>query len=294
MPKAPRRRDVLDRFRHMEPMADIPSALPIEEQQGQTFPYLVRLMQRLLGPKGCPWDREQDEKSLRPFVLEEACEVIDAIDSQDATALCDELGDLALQIVFLAELARNKGQFGPDDVIRAITDKLVRRHPHVFADTRVTGSDDVLKNWNAIKLQEKAARPLLARVPRAMPALQRAQRLGEKVARVGFDWPNAAGSRAKVHEELTELDQAVQDRDKQRMQDELGDLLFALVNFARHLGIDADAALRGTCDRFTRRFAGVEKRVIEKHGGWPSADGRGHLPLEELDEYWEISKLEEP
>ncbi len=277
----------------MEPIADIPCELPIEEQQGQTLPYLVRIMQRLLGPNGCPWDREQDEQTLRRFVLEEACEVIDAIESQDATALCDELGDLALQVVFLAELARNKGQFGPDDVVRAITNKLVRRHPHVFAETTVNSADEVVKNWEAIKLTEKAARPLLASVPRAMPSLQRAQRISEKVARVGFDWPDAAGSRAKVQEELTELDEATSARDSTRMQEELGDVLFALVNFARHRGLDADAALRGTCERFTRRFAGVEKRVIEKHGGWPPAEGHPPLPLAELDEYWDLAKLEE-
>ncbi len=267
--------------------------IPLDEQQGQTFPYLVRLMQRLLAPDGCPWDREQDEKSLRSYVLEEACEVIDAIDSEDATALCDELGDLALQIVFLAELARNKRQFGPDDVVRAISEKLVRRHPHVFAQTQVTGAAEVVRNWDAIKRTEKAARPLLDSVPRALPALQRSQRVSEKAARVGFDWPSPAGSRAKIFEELTELDEAAKGSDAERIQEELGDVLFAIVNFARHLGIDADAALRGTCERFTRRFACVERHVIEKHGAWPSVDGSVKLPLNELDEYWEKAKLED-
>jgi tetrapyrrole methylase family protein/MazG family protein/ATP diphosphatase len=207
--------------------------------------------------------------------------------------LCEELGDLLLQVVFLAELARNKGQFGPDDVVHAITEKLVRRHPHVFADVEVNGSDDVLKNWEAIKRQEKAARPLLAGVPRSMPALTRAQRLSSKVAEVGFDWPNAAGSREKVSEELAELDEAVQTGDIAKMQHELGDVLFALVNLARHIGLDADSALKGTCDRFTRRFSGVEKRVVEKHGAWPSPDSGLKLPLAELDQYWEMAKREE-
>jgi tetrapyrrole methylase family protein/MazG family protein/ATP diphosphatase len=277
----------------MQTTADIAPELPLPEQQGQTFPYLVRLMQRLLGPNGCPWDREQDEQSLRQYVLEEACEVIDAIDSQDTPALCDELGDLLLQVAFLAELARSKRQFGPDDVVHAITDKLVRRHPHVFGETEVSGADDVVKNWDAIKRQEKANRPLLAGVPRSMPALARAQQLSKKVAKVGFDWPNAAGSREKVTEELGELDEAVKSNDPERMQQELGDVLFALVNFARHLGIDADAALRGTCDRFTRRFTGVETRVIERHGSWPSGEGSEPLALAELDQYWEMSKREE-
>jgi tetrapyrrole methylase family protein/MazG family protein/ATP diphosphatase len=277
----------------MQTSQDIAPSLPIEAQDGQTLPFLVRLMQRLLGPDGCPWDREQDEKSLRRFVLEEACEVIDAIDSQDPAALCDELGDLLLQVVFLAELARNKRQFGPDDVVHAITEKLVRRHPHVFGDVEVSGADDVLKNWDAIKRQEKAARPLLAGVPRSMPALNRAQRLSSKVAQVGFDWPNAAGSREKVAEELTELDEAVKSGDASKMQHELGDVLFALVNLARHIGVDADSALRATCDRFSQRFASVEKRVIENHGGWPTPESNTTLPLAELDQYWDMAKREE-
>lgn len=277
----------------MQTTANIAPELPIEEQQGQTFPYLVRLMQRLLGPDGCPWDREQNEQSLRQYVLEEACEVMDAIDSQDATALCDELGDLLLQVAFLAELARSKRQFGPDDVVRAITDKLVRRHPHVFGETEVSGADEVVENWDAIKRQEKANRPLLAGVPHSMPSLNRAQQLSKKVAKVGFDWPSAAGSREKVTEELGELDEAVKGNDTDRMQQELGDVLFALVNYARHLGLDADCALRGTCDRFTRRFAGVEKRVLEKHGSWPAGEGSVPIPLTELDQYWDMSKREE-
>jgi MazG family protein len=278
----------------MDTQCSVSPEIPLGEQQGQTFPYLVRLMQRLLGPNGCPWDREQTESTLRRFVLEEACEVIDAIDAGDAAALCDELGDLALQVVFLAELARNRRQFGPDDVVRAITAKLVRRHPHVFADTQVSGAAEVVRNWDAIKRTEKEARPLLGNVPRALPALQRSQRLSEKAAKVGFDWPNADGSRAKVSEELAELDLAMKGSDARRVQEELGDVLFALVNLARHLDIDADAALRGTCERFVKRFARVESRVIETHGEWPSLDGSQKLPLCELDEYWERAKVEDP
>ncbi len=277
----------------MDLEASIAPEIPLGEQQGQTFPYLVRLMQRLLASDGCPWDREQTELTLRRYVLEEACEVIDAIESGDPDALCDELGDLALQIAFLAELARGKRQFGPDDVVRAISTKLVRRHPHVFGDTQVNGPSDVVKNWDAIKRTEKGPRPLLDSVPRALPSLQRSQRLSEKAAKVGFDWPNAEGSRAKIVEELTELDAAVKGSEPDRVQEELGDVLFALVNLARHLGIDADAALRGTCERFVKRFAHVERRVQEKHGGWPSLDGGHRLPLDELDEYWEDAKLED-
>lgn len=272
---------------------DIPDEHPLEEQRGHTFPSLVKLMQRLLAPDGCPWDREQDFRSLRRYVLEEACEVIDAIDSDDREHLKEELGDLALQVVFLSELARDEGSFGPDDVVRGIVDKLVRRHPHVFDNVEVSGSDEVLRNWETIKANEKKNRPLLDGVPRSLPALYRAQRIGDKVSRVGFDWPDGHGSRAKVAEELDELDEALAGGDKAQVEHELGDLLFALVNLARHHGVDAEMALRGTADRFSARFGHVERRVKERHGGWPRGkDGKpaGGVPLEEMDGYWEEAK----
>ena len=177
---------------------EIPLPRKLEEQQGQSYPSLVELMQRLLAPDGCPWDREQSYASLRKYVLEEACEVIDAIDSGRPEALQDELGDLLLQVVFLGELARRDGKFGPDDVVRSIVEKLVRRHPHVFGDTQVSGSEEVLTNWDQIKLTEYGERGLMAGLPQAFPALARAQRMSEKASQVGFDWPDAAGSRAKV------------------------------------------------------------------------------------------------
>jgi len=277
---------------------DVPTPPPLAEQRGQTFPSLVALMQRLLAPDGCPWDREQDFKSLRKYVLEEACEVIDAIDDGDLEHLEEELGDLALQVVFLAELARAKGKFGPDDVVAGIVEKLVRRHPHVFGDVSVSGSGEVLQNWERIKAEENRERGVLDGVPRSLPALYRAQRMGDKVSRVGFDWPDARGSRDKVSEELRELDEAAESGDQARIEAELGDLLFALVNFARHHGVDAEMALRGTADRFAGRFAHVERRVKERHGGWPRGEdgkpSRG-LSLEVMDSYWEEAKeLEEP
>lgn len=276
---------------------DVPARLPLDEQRGATYPSLVQLMQRLLAPDGCPWDREQDYRSLRQYVLEEACEVIDAIDRGAPEDLLDELGDLSLQVVFLGELARRQGGFGPDDVVRVICEKLVRRHPHVFGDVTVRGSDEVLKNWDSIKRAEKKGRPLLDGIPRSLPALLRATRLGEKVARVGFDWPDAQGSRDKVTEELGELDEAVRGGDKAQVRAELGDLLFALVNFARHQGIDAEEALRETADRFRGRFDHVERRVKAVHGDWPrDEDGkptRGLL-LDELDSYWNEAKERAP
>jgi tetrapyrrole methylase family protein/MazG family protein/ATP diphosphatase len=264
----------------------------LPEQKGEAYVRLVEIMQRLLAPDGCPWDREQDPKSLRRYVLEEACEVIDAIDSGDRASLREELGDLLLQVVFLGELMRKEGAFGPDDVVRAIADKLVRRHPHVFADVEVSGSGEVLQNWERIKAAEKKERPLLESVPRSLPALTRAQRIGEKVERVGFDWPDARGSRAKVTEELGELDRAMGDGDSARVEDEMGDVLFALVNLARHAQIDAEGALRRTIEKFQRRFAHVEGRVKELHGGWPTG-ATEKLPLAELDRYWEEAKKAE-
>jgi tetrapyrrole methylase family protein/MazG family protein/ATP diphosphatase len=272
---------------------ELPDAIPLEEQRGQTFVKLVEVMQRLLGEGGCPWDREQSIETLRPYVLEEACEVMDAIDSGDRTQLCEELGDLALQIVFHGELARAQSAFGPDDVFRGICEKLVRRHPHVFGDVEVAGADDVAKNWDAIKAEEKRGRGLLDGIPRSLPALARAHRSSEKAARVGFDWPDGHGSRAKVTEELAELDEAVAEGSRDRIEHELGDVLFALVNLARHHGIDPEAALRRTADKFASRFAHVERRVRERHGDWPR-DEKGKptrgLSLEELDGYWEDAK----
>ncbi len=271
----------------------IPDEIPLSEQRGQTFPSLVEIMQRLLAADGCPWDREQTFESLRKYVLEEACEVIDAVDSGSREHLCEELGDLALQVAFLGELARNEGSFGPDDVVRAIVEKLVRRHPHVFADTAVQDSDEVVRNWERIKAQEKSERGVIEGVPRSLPALYRAQRMSDKVSRVGFDWPDGRGSREKVSEELRELDEAIAGGDKSRIESELGDMLFALVNLARHAGVDAETALRGSCDRFAARFGHVERRVKERHGGWPRAeDGsatRG-VPLEVMDGYWDEAK----
>jgi tetrapyrrole methylase family protein/MazG family protein/ATP diphosphatase len=262
---------------------------PLEAQDGASYPRLVELMRRLLAADGCPWDRAQSYGSLRRYVLEEACEVVDAIDDGDLGALGEELGDLLLQVVFLGELARAEGRFGPDDVVAGIVDKLVRRHPHVFGELELATADQVHDNWERIKAREKRGEGLLDSVPRSLPALVRAQRVGEKAAKVGFDWPAREGARAKVGEELAELDEALAASDARRVTEELGDALFALVSLARHAGVDAEAALRGTVKKFERRFAHVERRVRERHGGF----GQDGLPIDELDRYWEEAK-EEP
>jgi tetrapyrrole methylase family protein/MazG family protein/ATP diphosphatase len=253
-------------------------------------------MRRLLDPDGCPWDREQSFESLRRYVLEEACEVIDAIEGGDKKALREELGDLLLQVVFQAELARREGSFAIDDVVEAIVDKLVRRHPHVFGHLSAKDADEVLRNWEKLKAAEKKGRGILGGVPRSLPALTRAQRVGEKVARVGFDWEDEKGSRAKVGEEFGELERAIGSGDKVRIEEEMGDVLFALVNVSRHLDVDAEGALRRTIDKFTRRFAHVERRVLAEHGGWgdPTAEAPApSIPLSTLDVYWEEAKKEE-
>jgi tetrapyrrole methylase family protein/MazG family protein/ATP diphosphatase len=260
-------------------------------QDGATLTRLVGVMQRLLAPDGCPWDREQSYESLRKYVLEEACEVIDAIESGNADAIREELGDLLLQVVFLAEIGRSQDAFAIDDVVTGIVDKLVSRHPHVFGDTIASSSGEVLSNWEKLKAKEKQGRGVLEGVPRSLPALNRAQRVGEKVARVGFDWQNVVGSRAKVTEELEELDQAVASGDAGAIEEELGDTLFALVNLARHVKVDAEGALRRTIDKFTKRFAHVELRVREEHGGWGDPGStEPHLSLEVLDRYWDEAK----
>ncbi len=241
-------------------------------------------MQRLLAPDGCPWDREQTLETLRPYVVEEAHEVVDAIDKGAPEELREELGDLLLQIVFQAELARAQGWFGPDDVVSAICEKMVRRHPHVFGDEKVSGSAEVLAKWEQIKAKEKAGRGALDGVPKALPALLRAVRVGEKAARVGFDWPDLTGARAKVDEELAELDATLQGDDRERMEHELGDVLFALVSVARKLELDPEAALRGTLDRFGQRVRWVENHVKEQGQDLATLDAAA------LDKLWEQAK----
>ena len=243
-------------------------------------------MQRLLAPDGCPWDREQTLETLRPYVVEEAHEVVDAIDRGSADELREELGDLLLQIVFQAELARAQGWFGPDDVVAGICEKLVRRHPHVFGDQKVSGTAEVLANWEAIKAREKAGRGVLDGVPKALPGLLRASRMGEKAARVGFDWPDLTGARAKVDEELAELDEAVRGGDRKRVEHELGDVLFSLVSVARKLDVDPEAALRGTLERFGQRVRWVENHAKER--------GQDLTTLDEaaLDALWHEAKAQ--
>jgi tetrapyrrole methylase family protein/MazG family protein/ATP diphosphatase len=258
--------------------------MKLEEQNGKSLTRLVEIMQRLLAPDGCPWDREQTLETLRPYVIEEAHEVVDAIDKGSPEELREELGDLLLQIVFQSELARAQNWFGPDDVVSAICDKLVRRHPHVFGEQKVSGSAEVLANWEVIKAKEKADRGVLDGVPKALPALLRALRVGEKAGRVGFDWPSLEGARAKLTEELGELDAAIAGGDKRRSEEELGDVLFALTSVARKLDLDPEAALRGTLDRFGQRVRKVEDMAKARGAELSSIDAAT------LDQMWNEAK----
>jgi MazG family protein len=249
---------------------------------------LLDIMQRLRAPGGCPWDREQTLSSLRPYVLEETYEVLEAIDAGDVAAHREELGDLLLQIVFQAELRREAGAFEFADVADAISDKLVSRHPHVFGNADVRDAEGVLRQWAALKREEKlkkgGGRSVLEGVPREMPALARADRLTEKASRIGFDWPDAAGARAKLTEEVAELDEAIAAGDRAEIEHELGDALFALANLGRKLGVAPEEALRATLGRFIWRFNFVEDELARR------GVKHGEATLAQMDGLWDEAK----
>jgi ATP diphosphatase len=253
---------------------------------------LLEIMAALRDPQGgCPWDLEQDFASIAPYTLEEAYEVADAIGREDLDGLREELGDLLLQVVFHAQMAREQGAFDFSDVVQGICDKMVRRHPHVFGDETVESAAAQTLAWERLKAQEKASKGgggLLDDVPLALPALARAAKLGRKAARVGFDWPDSDGPRRKLDEELAELDEALaQAPGQEAVEAELGDVLFAMVNFARHVGVDPEAALRRSNDKFVRRFRHVKERL-------DAARLAGQEPgLEQLDAWWEEAKRQE-
>lgn len=257
----------------------------------ERFEGLVEIMNRLREPGGCPWDREQTYETLRSYLIEECYEVAEALDRGDPAALKEELGDLLFQIVFLARLAQENGDFTARDVIRGIARKMIRRHPHVFGTVSAETSAAVLKNWEEIKRREKHGREepaapasVLAGLPRGLPALLKAQRLGTKAARVGFDWSRAADVLEKIEEELQELRRAVGRGEREAARAEIGDLLFAVVNLARHLEIDPEGALERTNLKFTRRFEWIEERL--------AAEGRSidETALDDLEGLWDAAK----
>jgi tetrapyrrole methylase family protein / MazG family protein len=245
---------------------------------------LIDVVRRLRSPGGCPWDREQTHGSLRATMLEEAYEVLEAIDEASIPKLREELGDVLLQVVMQAIIAEESEEFSLGDVADSVREKLVRRHPHVFGDTKVSGADEVVRNWEALKAAEYGRESALDGVQRSLPALQWAWSMQRRAANVGFDWPDVDGALEKVREELDELRQAptVEARDA-----EFGDLLFTMVNVARKLGINPEDALRGTTGRFAARFRMMEQQA--------RTEGRAlsDLKIDELDRYWEAAKRNE-
>ena len=256
---------------------------------GDRFQQLVDLMARLRAPGGCPWDREQTFDTIKPYLLEETYEVLDAIDARDWRELAGELGDLMLQAVFFSQMAAEEKLFKIDDALDAINAKLVRRHPHVFGSQTARTEGDVRKIWSEVKAEEKKDKPagdpaLLASVPRALPALVEAQQLTSRAAQVGFDWQNPEQVLAKLDEELAEFDAARRSGSAAELEDELGDLLFVLVNLARFTKVDAEQALRRTNAKFRRRFGYLEKKLAER-GKSP-----GQATLDEMEELWQEAK----
>jgi MazG family protein len=252
---------------------------------GDELEKLLALMARLRGPAGCPWDREQTMISLRPFILEEAYELVEAVSSDEAEAIREELGDLLLEVVFVNQIASERKLFEMDAVIRGIHDKLVRRHPHVFEAERVGSADKALERWEEIKEREKDKRgSILDGVPKSLAALARAQKISSRAAKAGFDWKSAKEVEAKLAEELSELDQAVASGSEVQVEEEMGDILFALVNLARHLGVDAEVALSSATDKFVERFQYLERGLQSQGRKVSDAD------MEELDRLWEEAK----
>jgi nucleoside triphosphate diphosphatase len=292
---------------------------------GERFERAVSIMERLRAPGGCPWDQEQTFDSIKPYTLEETYEVIEAIDNRDWPELAGELGDLLLQVLFYAEMAKEQSSFSIDDVLDRLSAKLINRHPHVFGDVKADSSAEVKRNWEALKVEERKKRreseaagaqpksekqSILAGVSSAMPAMLEASKLSSRTAQVGFDWPNVEGLFDKLQEETMELREelknfpapgprpqgrglagsgrvAVPDELQGRLEDEVGDLFFVLVNVARYLSVDAESALRKTNRKFKRRFQWMEERLQETGR---SAD---QAPMEELESLWQRAKREE-
>jgi tetrapyrrole methylase family protein/MazG family protein len=248
----------------------------------EEFQNLIDIMARLR--KECPWDKKQTPQSLRQYILEEAYETIESIDDENWDELKKELGDLLLQIVFQAEIAVEEKRFTLEEVIRNINEKLIRRHPHVFGDVKVNNAEEVKENWEQIKIHKENRTSLLEGVPRNLSGLLRAQRLQDKAAQVGFDWPEITGVFDKIKEEVEELEESLKERNREAVEFELGDLLFTLVNFARFQDINAEDALRKSIKKFVSRFQYIEKRLKDLNKTIYNSS------LEEMDALWEESK----
>ncbi len=260
---------------------------PHTRRTAARFLRLLEIVEILRSPGGCPWDREQTPETIAPYLVEEAHEVLEAVENGDDDGLREELGDVLLEVALLAQMAREAGRFTVEDSLDEVCAKLVRRHPHVFGDEQCRDADAVRETWARIKAGEKRGRAALEGVPRRLAALHRARRVSEKAAGVGFDWDGPGGVLAKVREELGELEEAVSAGNRTRAGEELGDLLFALVNLGRHLGVDPEGELHRTTERFLARFARVEA-ALAREGRHPSEAG-----IERLETLWQEAKKDE-
>src|SRR5215831_11695532 len=266
---------------------------------GIKFEKLVEIMSTLRGPDGCPWDKQQDFNSLKPMLVEEVYEVLEAVENNDSEGLSEELGDLLLHVVFHAQLGKESGQFDIDTVIGKISDKLVRRHPHVFGSETASTPEEVIKNWEAIKAQEKAEklknrtpeqRSLLEGIPSKLPAIHEAHQISSRAARVGFDWPDIDGIFDKLEEEVRELKEVISaggnETQRERLEDEIGDMLFVIVNIARYLKIDSESALKRANRKFKTRFQHMESELAKQ------GKTLDQTSLAEMEALWQKAKSE--
>ncbi len=271
------------------------------DSTGARFERLVEIMSTLRGPNGCPWDKEQDFNTLKPMLVEEVYEVLEAVDNQDFEGISEELGDLLLHVTFHAQLGKELGQFDINTVIDKICDKLVRRHPHVFGNESADSAQQVIKNWEAIKAQEKAAklnsrtpeqRSLLEGIPSKLPAIHEAHQISARAARVGFDWPDIEGVFAKLQEEVIELKDVIaqngEESKRERLEDEIGDMLFCMVNIARYLKIDSESALKRANRKFKVRFQFMEALLAREGKTLEQSN------LSEMEALWQRAKAENP
>jgi tetrapyrrole methylase family protein/MazG family protein len=258
---------------------------------GKLFEVLMRVMSVLRSDIGCMWDREQTHDSIKRNIVEEAYEAVDSIEEKDHRGLKEELGDILLQVVFHSQIAVDHNEFNINDVLKTIINKLVRRHPHVFAGKSVSSSREVLENWEDIKKEERKNKlsdniSIFSNIPKLLPALHYAYEIQTRAARYGFDWENPDGVIGKIKEEIAELEKELEIREKQGISDETGDLLFSIVNLTRHINIDSEQALKGTCKKFIKRFDFMEKYAADKGLDFKN------LTLEEKDRLWEIAKVQ--
>ena len=254
------------------------------EKTGKHFGELVCILDTLRGEKGCPWDRQQDEKSIVNYFLEEAYEVVESIYQKNSKSVAEELGDMLMEIVFLARLYDEKSEFHMSDVIEGINQKMIRRHPHVFGAHQVSGPEEVITSWNKQKNSEKQRDSILDGISQCTPALLTAFQIGLRAHQVGFDWPDVSQVLSKVKEETSELEEAIENKGAQEIMEEIGDLFFALANLSRHLKVNPEIALQFANRKFISRFQTIEKKLKEQKREWEDAS------IEELEELWERVK----